>query len=131
MVATTSQTGVRHPSGPKTFKPRNSEENKWKVNQDDVHYKKTRSKLTFDHLLTKYVNQAVVSENQPREKHPRSLVGHIESNLQQRDATRPKGESYHEQLLVVSNVPQPMNLTSGPGIEYAMNFQMGHVLHTE
>jgi hypothetical protein len=25
------------------------------VNQDDAHYRKTRSKLTFDHLLTKYV----------------------------------------------------------------------------
>jgi hypothetical protein len=83
---------VRHHGGQRTFKPKNPEEYKWKVNRDDAHDKKVKSNPSVGHLLNKYVHRGTVSKNWLKEKCPWSPLGQTELNMKQRDATRPRDE---------------------------------------
>jgi hypothetical protein len=80
---------------------------------------------TFDHLLTKNVNQAIVLENRPRKKHPRSPVGQVQMNVPQRDGTRPRNESLHEHPPTSTNAQHIMDYIMGPNVAYLVNYPSG------
>jgi hypothetical protein len=60
-VMQTGQTGPTMTSRPKMLKPKNPEVDEWKVVNAKVKGKKKNFKLTFDYLLSKYVNQKTES----------------------------------------------------------------------
>jgi hypothetical protein len=80
---------------------------------------------TFDDLLSKNVNQAIVLENRSREKHPRSPVRQVDMNVPQRDGTRPRNESLHEHPPASTNAPRPMDYLMGPNVAYLVNYPSG------
>ena len=68
-ASSTSRTG--HPQArPKTFKPKRSEVDTWKVNESKVQEGVGKQKLTFDRLLNKYAK--AVPKDQLLKKTPRS-----------------------------------------------------------
>jgi hypothetical protein len=66
-IPATGQANKRCPGCPRVFKPKNSEEHRWKVNTNDAHNRNIKPEPMFPQLLNRYVGQASGLENLPRE----------------------------------------------------------------